>query len=103
VNLSGEALGACPPTPFTVFTNTVTLASCGGTTVQLTGGGGPGSYSATSSDPAVTATISGNQLIIARAAGSTGFTPHATVVVTSGSQTQTVDVDATGAGTTACP
>ena len=103
VNLTGEALGACPPTAFTVFTNTVTLNSCGGTTVQLFGGGGVGTYAATSSDPAVSATISGDQVIIARAAGTSAFAPPASVVVTSGSQSQTIPVNAGLGGTGACP
>jgi len=105
VNLSGEALGVCPPTALTVTTNLVDLTSCtAGGVVTISGGGGPGTYTAVSSDTAVTTSISGNQLAISRTSPSAGFSPPATVVVSSGSLSQPITVNATTvAGQGACP
>jgi hypothetical protein len=100
VSFSGEAAGACPPA-IQANPTSVTLNSCAAQTVALSGGSG--AYAANSSDPNVTATVTGSTLSIARTSPSASFAPSATITVVNGSAQTTVAVNGTGAGLGACP
>ncbi len=85
------------PTDVKVAPDTITLAC--GTSGSVSVVGGSGGYSATSSHPQVSATVSGHTLTITRAPGpdpAGTFPPTATVSVTDGNTAATVTVNFTG-------
>lgn len=101
VHFIGQAAGPCPAV--VANPSTVTLTSCTAVTSTLTGGSG--SFAVASNNPAVTATVSGSTLTIARTTGSLSFAPPATVTVTDAANSAnaaTVTVNATGAGLGGC-
>ena len=102
VNLTGAGQGACPSLSATP--TSVTLTSCAAQNIALSGGSG--AYTAASSSLNVRATISGATLSIVRTSPSASFAPPATITVSDAndpSAATAVTVNATGAGTGACP
>ena len=112
VNLQGSGAGACPST-LNANPTSVTLTACLPQTSTISGGSG--TYSATSSNPNVTGTLSTtgtppvSTLTIARASNGATFAPPAppaTITVNDAndpSVSTTVTVNATGAGLLVCP
>jgi len=99
VNFTGDAAGVCPTPAIVATPSTVNLTSCGAVTVSLSGGNV--TYTPTWSDSNITASVSGSTLTIQRAIPSPGFSPPATLTITSGSRTGSVTVN--GNGALACP
>jgi hypothetical protein len=100
VNLTGQGAGACPAPGFAANPTTVTLNDCTGVT-QVTLSGGSGTYSASSNNTGVTATVSGNILSIKRTNPSGVFT-GSTVTATDGVSSVPIAVTGSGAGAGAC-
>jgi hypothetical protein len=94
VNLSGPGAGQCPAPPFTATPTRVTLTSCAPVTVNLNGG--TGSYTASSSTGAVSATVTGNVLSIGRTRPSTQQGPGVSVFASDGLSTIMIDVTDAG-------
>jgi hypothetical protein len=95
VNVSGEALGTCDSSSFTVTPPTVTLGSCEPVTISLSGGSGiPGNYVIRPDNSAVTAqNFTANSFQLVRTIGPQFFTGSATVYVSDGPSTRTVTVN----------
>jgi hypothetical protein len=101
VNLTGAALGTCPPDKFIATPPAVTLNDCVGS-AQVTLTGGSGTYTAASNDTRVTTSVSGNVVTIKRVAG-TGVLvtpPSVTVTVSDGASTIAIPVDSSGTSRT---
>jgi hypothetical protein len=95
VNVSGEALGTCDSSSFTVTPPTVTLGSCQPVTISLSGGSGnPANYVIRPDNSAVTAqAFTANSFQLVRTTGPQNFAGTATVYVSDGPSTRTVTVN----------
>ena len=87
---------ATPPTPLTVAPTTLTL-TCG-SSGAVTVVGGTGTYSASSSNSRISATVSGNTVTITRLTGDVGplAPPTGVVTITDGASVGSVTVTAPG-------
>ncbi len=95
VTLTGDALGACPTPTLTVSPASVPpLTDCSAQSVTLSGG--TGTYTAVSSSANVIATVTGAALTIQLKNPTTPAPGTQSVTVSSGSQQQTIMVNATG-------
>jgi hypothetical protein len=104
VNLTGAALGTCPPGNFDATPKAVTLNDCAGS-VQVTLSGGSGTYTAASDDTRVMATVSGNIVSIKRVAGTGAVPPGTTtkVTVSDGATPILITVNFPPGGMALCP
>ena len=102
VHFVGEGAGPCPP--LSASPTSVVLSDCT-SPVPVTLSGGSGTYSATSNDPRVKATVSGSILSIKRSAatGAFGTGEATTVTATDGFSNKAITVKATSFGSNACP
>lgn len=101
VDLVGQGAGTCPATGFAASSTAVVLNDCTGVT-QVALSGGSGTYSASSDNTGVTATVSGNVLSIKRTNPSGAFTGSATVTATDGISSVPITVTGSGPGAGAC-
>lgn len=105
VSATGAGAGICPspPPPITVSPSTLTLNDCTNA-VQATISGGTGSFSASSNNSSVTASVSGRILSVRRTNPSSAFT-SATIIVSDGTSTPfEVTVNGGGgSGSGVCP
>jgi VCBS repeat-containing protein len=83
VTLTGQALGRCPPGPFTAQPTDVSLTSCTGT-AQVILSGGSGVYTASSNSSSVSVTVTGGTLQIGRNSGPAAPGAAATVTASDG-------------------
>ncbi len=105
VNLVGSGAGVCPA--LTASPPSVTLTDCT-TPVTVTISGGSGTYNAASNNASVSATPGAGATVIIKRTGpaSGAFAPPATVTVSDAAdpaRTVSITVNATGAGSGACP
>lgn len=100
VVLSGAALGACPSAGLALSSNAVRLNDCS-SAAQVTVSGGTGTYTASSDNGSVTASVNGSVVSIRRTTNSAAFT-SSTVTVSDGNSSLPITVTGNGAGAGVC-